>query len=237
MTQTHGQRLLRAAFQAKLREKEQEHAQKTTDMLNIQKQVFEDELDLIELETKQALDDLQQSLDVERCEKIEMELRFEREKEEAVESTDVTMQLVQRKLSQLHARTTRLEREKRVLEAKLEEKHVMIEVLASATAAKEEERRRTDVLVRGIERERLRKNNLIDSLQAELADLRKRNNQMNNEMTQLQGSTVASVNTFEQHLQDCKQDSKRDIDRMGRLFASVLHEFPVACKVDMPTPD
>lgn len=230
--QTHGQRLLRAAYQEKVRELSQEHAQKTTEMLNMQKRCFEDELEAVDAESQTAIAALTKERDAEREARVRTEERFQRERESALEKTTVTMVAVQRKVTQLHARATRLEREKKSLTAVVSEKQIMIEVLASAAAAKDVERRRLDLLSKTQEEERQRKDALVETLQTEVAQLREKLGQERQvnlhliaQMDELEGKRSGDRDRHAGDLDDCKQQSKKEVDRLGRLFASMIQDF------------
>lgn len=230
--QTHGQRLLRAAYQEKVRELSQEHALKITEMLNMQKRCFEDELEAVDAESQAAVAALTRERDAEREARVMAEERFQREREAALEKTTVTMVAVQRKVTQLHARATRLDREKKSLVATVSEKQVMIEVLAGAAAAKDVERRRLDLLSKTQEEERERKDALVEALQAEVAQLREKLGQERQvslnliaQMDELEGERSGDRERHAEDLDDCKQQSKKEADRVGRLFASMIQDF------------
>lgn len=231
-TQTHGQRLLRAAYQDKVRELTANHTLKTTEMLNMQKKCFEDELEAVDAENQAALVAMQRDLDAERAARSAAEERFQVERDEALEKTSTTMMAVQRKLSQLHARATRLEREKKSLASTVSEKQVMIEVLVSAAAAKDVERRRVEMSSKAQKEERERKDVLLESLRGEVAQLRERlgqERQVNvNLVTQIEEMEGTRKEEHVRHAEDldnCKQQSKNEADRLGRLFASMMQDF------------
>lgn len=230
--QTHGQRLLRAAFQEEVREMADEHARSTTGMLNIQQKCFEDELEAMENESRACISNLWKELQDERDSKEHIIRSLQEERDAALAKTNTTMQAVQRKLAQLHARATRFEREKIALSAAQDEKQVMIEVLASAAAAKDVERRRFDLLSKSHEEERNRKNSLIDILQKEvgqmreLLDMERRKNQALTRKAKAMGEQLQELR--DQHAEDpgdCKQGSKKENEQLGQLFTSAIQEF------------
>lgn len=231
-TQTHGQRLLRAAFQEKLRQLTADHAHRTTEMLNIQKKCFEDELQLMETETQSAINALQAQLDHQRTQTDHLIFRYERQRHEAFDKTQFTMDAVQQKLSTLQARSTRLQREKDQLAEALEQKQLMIDVLASNAASQDLKTHRTLILENGLEDERKRKNTLVDSLQQEIAFLRNQleeqrdqNRVMSVKVTRLEREHQEESQRYAKHLEDAKEESDEEIHRMGRLFASVIEDF------------
>lgn len=243
VTQTHGQRLLRAAFQDKIREISAEHAHKTTEMLNLQKKCCEEELEAMENESQATITSLQMELRAERATRERLTKQFQAERDGTLERTEATMYAVQRKLGQLHARSTRLEREKNALAAANSEKQVMIEVLASTAAAKDVERRRLDLLSKTREEERQRKNKMIESLQNEVLELRKRldqegavNASLLTSIERLQNDRDGDLERHAEDMADCKKESKQETERLGRLFASVMQDFANA-QSDVSTTD
>ena len=243
VTQTHGQRLLRAAFQDKIREITAEHAHKTTEMLNLQKRCCEEELEAMENESQATITSLQMELRSERATRERLTKQFQAERDGTLERTEATMYAVQRKLGQLHARATRLEREKNTLVTANSEKQVMIEVLASTAAAKDVERRRLDLLSKTREEERERKNKMIESLQNEVLELRKRleqegavNASLLTSIERLQSDRDNDIERHAEDMADCKKESKQETERLGRLFASVMQDFANA-QSDVSTTD
>ncbi|CDF39440.1 unnamed protein product [Chondrus crispus] len=231
-SQTHGQRLLRAAYQEKIQELSMEHAHRTTEVLNMQKQCFEQELEALESESQAAINSLTRERDAEREARVREEQGYRRERQLALDKTTATMIAVQRKMAQLHARATRLERDNKNLTAALIEKQIMVEVLASAAAAKDVERRRLDLLSRTQEEERNRKDSLIAALQAEVGHLREelvQDQQANNilaaQVEELKGERDGDRQRMEKDLDDCKQQQKKESDRLGRLFTSMIQDF------------
>lgn len=230
--QTHGQRLLRAAFQDKIHEITNEHAQQTTEILNRQKACFEEELEAMEKESHAAINDLQVQLHHERFEKEHMKRVFQRERDAALEKTNAIMQAVQRKIAHLHAKATRLEREKANLSAAHTEKQVMVEVLASAAAARDADRQKRELLSKAEDEERNRKNKLIDSMQSEIKQLRARleeeTQRSKSLLDRIEAMHVERDDEKKRHAQDiadCKTQSQKDGDRLGRLFASVIQDY------------
>ncbi|PXF48130.1 hypothetical protein BWQ96_02082 [Gracilariopsis chorda] len=230
--QTHGQRLLRAACQDRIREITNEHAQQTTEILNRQKACFEEELEAMEKESHAAINDLQVQVQHERFEKEHMKRVFQRERDAALEKTNSIMQAVQRKIAHLHAKATRLEREKATLSAAHNEKQVMVEVLASAAAARDADRQKRELLSKAEEEERSRKNALIDSMQGEIKQLRARLEEeaqrSKSLLDKIEAMHLERDDEKERHAQDivdCKTQSQKEEDRLGRLFASVLQDY------------
>lgn len=225
MAQTHGQRLLRAAFQEKVRELTNAHSVKTTEMLNMQKKCFEEELEAMDAESQAALMGLQRELEMERGMRVEAEERYKREREVALEKTTATMIAVQRKMAQLHARVTRLEREKKSLAGTVSEKQVMIEVLASAAAAKDMERKRLEVLTGAREEERRRKDGMVEGLEKEIVRLRERlgveqkvNLNLLGKIEELEGRENGQGDEEE-------KGEENKVKRVERLYCSVIEEF------------
>lgn len=225
--QTHGQRLLRAAFQEKVRELTKAHSIKTTEMLNIQKKCFEEELEAMDAESQAASLDLQRELEVERGMRAEAEERYKREREAALEKTTATMVAVQRKMTQLHARVTRLEREKKSLAGTVSEKQVMIEVLASAAAAKDVERKRVELLARSREEERKRKDGMIERLEKESLGLRERlaverkvNLNLLGRIEGLEGRENGKVDKVGR--EDTEEGEGKRVNRGEKLYSSVI---------------
>lgn len=169
--QTHGQRLLRAAYQEKVRELNTEHTMKTTEMLNLQKRCFEEELEAMGSEHQAALQKLHKELETERALRIAAEATYARERDLALEATTSTMHAVQRRVTTLNARVGKLEREKKTLTTAVNEKQIMIELLANKAAAKDVERRRLEVLERATEEERIRKEGIVQRLQQDVERL------------------------------------------------------------------
>eukprot|EP00177_Eucheuma_denticulatum_P003084 GFKZ01005564.1.p1 GENE.GFKZ01005564.1~~GFKZ01005564.1.p1 ORF type:complete len:513 (-),score=134.39 GFKZ01005564.1:3027-4565(-) len=214
--QTHGQRLLRAAFQEKVRELTAEHSVKTTQMLNMQKKCFEEELEAMGMDSQMAVREVQRELEVERGLRRESEERYRKERELTLEKTTATMVAVQRKLAQLHARATRLEREKKSLAGAVAEKQVMIEVLASAAAAKDVERRRMELLSRTSEEERLRKEGVVERLETEVRGLR----EMLAQERKVNANLVARI----EEIEEAQGESEKEV-KEGKIFAGVGQDF------------
>lgn len=232
MAQTHGQRLLRAAFQEKVRELTSAHSVKTTEMLNMQKKCFEEELEAMDAESQAALMGLQRELEMERGMRMEAEERYKREREAALEKTTATMVAVQRKMAQLHARVTRLEREKKNLAGTVSEKQVMIEVLASAAAAKDVERKRLEMLAEGRDEERKRKEGMVEGLEKEVVRLRERlaveqrvNLNLMGRIEELEGKGNGEQDGGEETKEDEKREENNNVKRVARLYCSVIEEF------------
>ncbi|KAI0562504.1 hypothetical protein FGB62_59g18 [Gracilaria domingensis] len=231
-SQTHGQRLLRAAYQDRMRDMNNEHAQKTAEMLNKQKTCFEEELEALEKESHAAIHTLHIQLERERMEKERLKRAFENERDEAIEKTNITMQAVQRKMAHLHAKVIRLERENAVLSASQKEKQVMVEVLASASAARDVERREREMISKAEQEERNRKNMLIDNMHAEIKQLRARlfeetecRRALLNKIEEMHDEREDEKDKHAEDLAHCKKQSKKENDRLGRLFASVIQDF------------
>lgn len=214
--QTHGQRLLRAAFQEKVRKLTTEHNVKTTQMLNMQKKCFEEELEAMGMDSQMAVREVQRELEVERGLRKECEERYRKERELTLEKTTATMVAVQRKLAQLHARATRLEREKKSLVAAVAEKQMMIEVVASAAAAKDVERRRVELLSRTSEEERLRKEGVVERLETEVRGLR----DMLAQERKVNANLVARIEDIESAQGGTEKEAKE-----GAAFAGVGQDF------------
>ncbi|CAN8077245.1 unnamed protein product [Agarophyton chilense] len=231
-SQTHGQRLLRAAYQDRIREMNNEHAQQTTELLNRQKVCFEEELEALEKESHAAIHALHSQLELERMEKEKMSRAFANERDEAIEKTNITMQAVQRKLAHLHAKVVRLERQNAALSASHKEKQVMVEVLASATAARDVDRREREMVSKSEQDERNRKNMLIDSMHTEIKQLRARlleetecRRALLSKIEEMHNEREHEMEKHAEDLADCKNQSQKESDRLGRLFASVIQDF------------
>lgn len=230
--QTHGQRLLRAAFQEKVREMATDHVQQTTAILNKQKVCFEEELDAMDIETRTKIQLLQEKIVRERAERHQLEVAFENEKNEAIEKTCATMQAVQHKIALLCRRVVLLESQKNVLSAAHKEKQALVEVLASAAAARDLDRDREKMLSEADDEERKRKNAMLDLMQDEIKLLRKqlgeektRNKTLADKLGEARIHKEAQETRHAEELANCKKELQKDSDRLGNLFASVIQDY------------
>lgn len=232
MHRTHGQRLLRAHYEHRLSEVMDENIAKTTSILNQQKKCFEDELEAMENEARAREAALRAELDEERTLNLRLESDFNREREEALEKADETMQAVQRKLAQLHARATRLEMEKNTLETTLTEKGLALDNLSVSLEERSVEKRRMQLIVKNADDERLRKDKVIEALQQEVSGLRERlsaeediNLELQGKIKIVESKRQEDRTKFEKELAEFKVNAKKESDRLGILFGSVIQDF------------
>lgn len=235
MQRTHGQRILRAYYEQKVLAMDGEHRRTVAAMLNRQKLCFEVEMENLESESRSREAALNTQLQEERGKLASMASvmsAIQREKESVVERSEEAMRALQRNLTQLQARTARLEHEKTSLEVQLAEKRVLVDTLAAAASVPDHEVRREDIVAQLSKDERIRKDKIIDALHAEIKGLRHR---LNAEM-EINAQLVHSIKTVEEKRRDdrvkheeslgqCKAGFQKDADRLGRLIASVIQEF------------
>lgn len=209
----------------------------------MQKKCFEDELEAVDAENQAALMAMQRERDAEHAARTLVQDRYQMERDDALEKTAATMMAVQRKMSQLHARATRLEREKKSLAIALSEKQVMIDVLISAAAGRDAERRRVDLSSKALGEERERKVVLVKSLRGEAAQLREQlaqerriNLNLVSKIGEMECSRKEEHVRHAEDLDECKEQSKKEVDRLGRLFASMMHDFSTV-QSDVSTTD
>lgn len=229
---THGQRILRAFYEQKVAELNEEHKRATTHMLNRQKKCFEEELESLEAEARARETALASQLDDERARLGAVKSALERERDIVLERTEEAMDAIQCKLAHLHARSSRLEREKAQLEHSLAEKSLMIDTLATAAAANDAEKRRVDLMVRISDDERARKDRVIDALQSEVSGLRHRlsaemeiNSQLVHSIESIEGKRAQDLAKHDESLTECRLESQKEADKLGRLIASVIQDF------------
>lgn len=234
-----GQRIMRRAFEERARVMANEHARKTAEMLNMQKACFEEELEAIDAEARATCGALEETLLEERDAAAREREAFEKERETALEKAGLTMDAVERKMALLHARATRLEREKTAAVAAGMERQALLEAMSDAAAARDIENRRLDVISRGYDSERVRKNALIDKLQREvntmrnqLAEEREANRALSAQLCDEETARRDEQNRHSEDLEGCRKQSKGDVDRLGRLFASMIQDLQSA---DVPT--
>lgn len=230
---THGQRILRAFYEQKVSEINEDHRHSITNMLNRQKKCFEDEFEVMETESRSRETALENQLEEERNRITNIVSAFERERDTLLEKTDETLDAMQIKLAQLHSRATRLEREKTHFEHAVAERNLTIESLATAAAAANVvEKRRIDMVVKSSNDERDRKNSVIKALEVELRDVRRRlssqieiNTQLVSSVQNVQGKRTADRSKHEDALSDCRVESRIEADKLGRLIATVIQDF------------
>lgn len=142
------------------------------------------------------------------------------------------MNAMQRVLGQLHGKSTRLEREKAHLEHAVGEKNLTIETLVTAAAANDAEKKRVDMIAKSSDDERARKDTVIEALHAEVRGLRHR---LSAEM-EINAQLVQTIETVEvrrgddrskheEELTDCRVDSQKEVEKLGRLIATVIQDF------------
>lgn len=230
--QTHGQRILRAYYEHKLTELGRGQHRYATQVLNQQKKCFEEELDQVEAEARMREASLRAQLEQERARTAAMVKAFERERDAVVAKTEETISCLQRKLNQGLSRSSNLEWENAHLIRSLSEKSALVEALIANAEASEENRRRADVMSKASVDERVRKDRVINALESEVRDLRQRlsteaeiNAQLLQAIETIEGNRDNDRVKYIERLSECRTESKKDIDKLGRLVSSLIQDF------------
>lgn len=230
--QTHGQRLLRAYYEQKIAELSRGQQRYATQILNQQKKCFEEELEHVEAEFRIRDTDLRAQLDQERARMAAMVKAFERERDSVLAKTEETISCLQRKLTQGLSRSSRLEWENAHLARSLSDKSAIVDALLANAEANEEERRRLDVITKMSDDERARKDRVIGALETEVRDLRQRlsaetaiNAQLLHAIETVEGNRNVDRVKYKEQLSECRNESKKDLDKLSRLVSSIIQDF------------
>lgn len=229
--QTHGQRILRAFYDHKFTKLNEDHERRTTHLLNRQKDCFREELGY--LKDAREREATRTSRFENECARLASVVSaLERDRDTIVQRSEEKLNAVQRKMSHLHARTLRLEREKINLEHTISEKTLLIDSLVATASAHEAEKRRVDIIARSSNDERVRKDRVIDALQTEVNGLRHRlsaemeiNSQLVHTIETVEGKRASDRARHDESLTKCRIESQKEADKLGRLIASVIQDF------------